>query len=97
MGARFGFEVLLLAGMLSLSGLVLSEPVAEKDAPVVQSERGPAEVWGDPEVNEQADSGWTWFGMGYERRRGSAGARETGDGRNSVQTPAGSRGGSGKN
>jgi hypothetical protein len=96
MGARSGFEVLLLAGMLSLSGLALSEPVAEERAPVVQSERSPAEVWGDPEVNEEADSDWTWFGMGYERRRGSAGAREAGDGRNSVQTPAGSRGGAGK-
>jgi hypothetical protein len=100
MGTRSGFEVLMVAGMLSLSGLVLSEPAAEERAPVVQSERGRAEVWGDPEVNEEADSGWTWFGMGYERRRGiaggGAGARETGDGRKSVQTPARSRVGAGK-
>jgi hypothetical protein len=25
-------------------------------------------VWGDPEDAEEQHSGWTWFGMGYERR-----------------------------
>ena len=27
-----------------------------------------AEVWGDPEENEEQESVWTWFGMGYELR-----------------------------
>ena len=27
-----------------------------------------AEVWGDPEENEESESVWTWFGMGYELR-----------------------------
>ena len=26
------------------------------------------QVWGDPEEREEAEEGWTWFGMGYESR-----------------------------
>ena len=39
-------------------------------APEPDDERALREVWGDPEDQEEVEdaSGWTWFGMGYERR-----------------------------
>lgn len=38
--------------------------------PETDDEHAPQEVWGDPEEHDEAEdaSGWTWFGMGYERR-----------------------------
>jgi hypothetical protein len=63
---------MLMAGLLCLGGSVLSEPMADRDEPA--GGRGSDQVWGDPEDREQANRGWTWFGMGYERRtRTSAG------------------------
>lgn len=52
--------------LLSLAGFVHGEPVADHPS---SDGRAPApEVWGDPEETEEAQPGWTWFGMGYERR-----------------------------
>ncbi len=58
----------LTAGcLLSLAGLVQGEPVA--DQPAAPDRAAAGEVWGDPEEAEGAGApGWTWFGMGYERR-----------------------------
>lgn len=52
--------------LLFLAGPVFAEPVADTYVPSTPAERG--EVWGDPEESEEPAGGWTWFGMGYERR-----------------------------
>ena len=51
--------------LLFLAGIAHGEPVADQaavSAPPVE------EVWGDPEATGTSEPGWTWFGMGYERR-----------------------------
>lgn len=52
--------------LLFLAGLAHGEPVADQQPPAGQTPAG--EVWGDPEEAEEPEPGWTWFGMGYERR-----------------------------
>lgn len=52
--------------LLSLAGIAQGGPGADQSA---ASPPPPAEeVWGDPEADAEAAPGWTWFGMGYERR-----------------------------
>ena len=52
----------LLGGVLvCFSGALLAGPETER--PQTDSQ-----VWGDPEEREEAEQGWTWFGMGYESR-----------------------------
>jgi len=72
---RHGFLTLLAGGLLCLSGLAFAGPAADRDR--TDADAG-TNAWGDPEDNEQADPGWTWFGMGYERRRRSSGAATVG-------------------
>lgn len=91
---RHRFGGLLAAVLLGLMGPVLSEPVPERDVPAVDEDA--VGVWGDPEDSEQRDAGWTWFGMGYERRAGAAGAGAPHDGHDNVQAPGGGAGGAGK-
>ena len=52
--------------LLSLAGVAQGEPLA--DQPGASPHPPAAEVWGDPEAAEAPQPGWTWFGMGYERR-----------------------------
>jgi hypothetical protein len=56
-------SVVVASVLLCCSGLAHAAPESD-------DERAPQEVWGDPEDQEEAEdgSGWTWFGMGYERR-----------------------------
>jgi len=56
-------SVVVASVLLCCSGLAHAAPESD-------DERVPQEVWGDPEDQEEAEdaSGWTWFGMGYERR-----------------------------
>lgn len=73
---RQGLSALFAVGLLCLSGLAFAEPAADRD----RTDTGAGtDVWGDPEDNEDADSGWTWFGMGYERRARSRGAAGVGE------------------
>jgi len=58
--------VLFAGGLLCLNGALFAEPEAER-------ERVSKQVWGDPEDNEEAEQGWTWFGMGYENRARASG------------------------
>lgn len=60
-------RVLTTAGcLLLLAGIAYGEPVADQSA---ASAPQPAdEIWGDSEAAEESEPGWTWFGMGYERR-----------------------------
>lgn len=81
-----------MALLLGLSGQALAEPLSEADAPA--GDDAAVGVWGDPEENEPRDSSWTWFGMGYERRTGAAGAAR--DGRDKVQAPGLGAGGAEK-
>lgn len=39
-------------------------PAVESGSPVGP----PIEGWGDPELREPKEPGWTWFGMGFEQR-----------------------------
>lgn len=51
--------------LLFLAGVAHGEPVADQpDVSALPAD----EVWGDPEATEASEPGWTWFGMGYERR-----------------------------
>ena len=65
--------VFVAAGLLLQFNLAMAEPAVElpsKGEPE-QFEQQPAasEVWGDPEADdEENESAWTWFGMGYELR-----------------------------
>ena len=56
-------SVVVASVLLGFSGLAHAAPESD-------DEHAPQEVWGDPEDQEEAEdaSGWTWFGMGYERR-----------------------------
>lgn len=69
---RHGFVLAFIGAVLGLSPAAYAEPVANPDAVPVDAER--AEVWGDPEENQQPASGWTWFGMGYESRVSASGS-----------------------
>ena len=71
---RHGLLALFVLGLLCLSGLGFAEPSAGLDRTDAATDAG-TDVWGDPEDNEEADRGWTWFGMGYENRRRSSGQR----------------------
>lgn len=84
---RHGFLALFAVGLLCLSGLAFAEPAADRD----RTDTGTGtDVWGDPEDNEEADPGWTWFGMGYERRTRSRGAAGVGEPDN-THVPNGAR------
>ena len=62
--------------LLFLAGIAHGGPAADESAVPAPS---PAdEVWGDPEAAEASESGWTWFGMGYERRNRERIERTTG-------------------
>jgi len=56
----------------SLSGTIAAEPSATGDAP--PGESVPSDGWGDPYEEDVTDRGWSWFGMGYERRAQPPGA-----------------------
>ena len=43
-----------------------AEPPAEGGGPAADPPR--PQTWGDAERDQTRASGWTWFGMGYERR-----------------------------
>ncbi len=71
----------LCAGLVGLPGTVAAEPASHTEPQASPN----GDVWGDPEENEAepSDESWTWFGMGYERRRAikdvSADGTSTGD------------------
>lgn len=64
-------ECLMVGGLLCLTGTVVSEPLPDQHPQADGA--GPGEVWGDPEENSEPQPGWTWFGMGYERRAQQSG------------------------
>lgn len=66
----------LVGGLLFLTGSVWAEPAADPAAPETKDDN--VGVWGDPEADQSAEPGWTWFGMGYERRMRGLGT-EVGD------------------
>ncbi len=61
---------MVLLGLACLPGLVSAEPLSnerpEYRVPLL------SQGWGDPEDSVESDSGWTWFGMGYEQRTRAA-------------------------
>lgn len=91
------FAGILVGGLLCLAGPALSEPVADRDTRTLEGEV--PEVWGDSEDSEKAERGWTWFGMGYERRSRAATTTSAGESqgpRRAQQAGGGKRGGAGK-
>lgn len=64
--------VLVVAGLVGSSGAVAAEPIVPSDMPQARPET--PEPWGDPDEDEASDRGWTWFGMGYEKRMRATGA-----------------------
>jgi len=63
----------LIAMMLIMLGFAFNPVMAESGQPKAQAEKSgsttasaPKEVWGDSE--EEDETVWTWFGMGYEMR-----------------------------
>ena len=66
-------SIFVAAALFVQINLAMAEPAADlplKGEPD-QVEQQPAvpEVWGDPEAGEdEKESPWTWFGMGYELR-----------------------------
>ena len=62
----------LVVGFLGSANVTAAEPTTSPDMP----QDGPEtpESWGDPEEGEAPDRGWTWFGMGYEKRMQATGA-----------------------
>ncbi len=84
---RHGLLALFVLGLLCQSGLGFAEPSAGLDRTDAATDAG-TDVWGDPEDDEEADRGWTWFGMGYERRMRSRDSQnEDGDSRGDHQRP----------
>ena len=65
------FIALVIVGLTLLVNVARGES-AENSVNAAQNhnnQNAPAtEVWGDPEENEEQESVWTWFGMGYELR-----------------------------
>lgn len=84
----------LLGGVLvCFSGALLAGPETERP-------QTDGQVWGDPEEREEAEEGWTWFGMGYESRsRAEARSQAQAAGRQGEAGDGsqGRRGGSGRN
>lgn len=66
---------LLLGGLLLQANLLMAESVQNFPVDPGMAASG-AQAWGDPEQNEEKESVWTWFGMGYEMRNQGA-ARST--------------------
>lgn len=52
--------------LLFLAGIAHGEPVADESSK--PPEPPSSQAWGDPETEGEQEPGWTWFGMGYERR-----------------------------
>ncbi len=63
---------LVVAGLIGSTGALAAEPIASSN--MHQDRQETRESWGDPEQDEGTDRGWTWFGMGYEKRMQSTGA-----------------------
>ncbi|WP_125932168.1 hypothetical protein [Thiosocius teredinicola] len=85
----FGLLIAMVCvGLLGLPAAVVAEPAGQTEPQASPN----GDVWGDPEDNEgeSSDESWTWFGMGYERRRAIKDV--TADG-----TPAGDSGSPGNN
>lgn len=67
----FRLILMLLSGLLLLTNPLMAESVSDNlnsdinDIHATQS-------WGEPEQNEESESVWTWFGMGYELRNRGA-------------------------
>lgn len=67
----------LIAMMILMLGLAFNPVMAESGPQNAQPEKSSSnaassqkEVWGDPE--EESETVWTWFGMGYEMRNRGA-------------------------
>ena len=58
--------LLIVVGLLGSANVTAAEPTPSSDMPQDRPET--PESWGDPEDGEAPDRGWTWFGMGYEKR-----------------------------
>lgn len=59
--------------LIETAGSLLFLASIAHSGPVEDPSTAPASLpneaaWGDPEAVETSDAGWTWFGMGYERR-----------------------------
>lgn len=64
---RHRLALTIAACLLLPAGIAQGGPMADQSAAFPPS---PAdEVWGDPEAEAESTPGWTWFGMGYERRK----------------------------
>jgi hypothetical protein len=80
--------------MLFLAGAARAEPAGMPSVPAGAGASGAdGEVWGDPEQHEEPQPGWTWFGMGYERRSdvSRTGTDNTGETRNTATPTGGGR------
>ena len=70
--------IMLLSGLLLQANPLMAESVSDNlnsdnsDIPATQS-------WGEPDQNEESESVWTWFGMGYELRNRGAVTSSTQD------------------
>lgn len=76
---------MVAGGSVALAGPVYGETTPDPAEPVGDTRA--EEVWGDPEEGEATSPGWTWFGMGYERR--NRGQQGSGRGEGDVGPPAG--------
>jgi hypothetical protein len=65
------FIIVLLTGLMIQVNPVMAESDHENKWPekndANSSQVHNEEIWGDPE-NDETESPWTWFGMGYELR-----------------------------
>jgi len=77
--------LLFAGGLFCLSGSLLAEPEMDRA-------RAGAQLWGDPEENEEREDGWTWFGMGYENRTRSSAQSAVDHAADTARGHAGGRG-----
>ncbi|MCB1925395.1 MAG: hypothetical protein KDJ27_16905 [Gammaproteobacteria bacterium] len=56
--------LVLTCGLCVTSACLAAAPAPPPDDGLNE----PSDVWGDPGASPDDETGWTWFGMGYERR-----------------------------
>jgi len=74
---------MLAGGLLFQASTSMAEPATKAGfqahkKPSVMQQQPAGDIWGDPGENDENESVWTWFGMGYEMRNKSIRSSVTG-------------------